>query len=85
MNDDRREILKTLSLISQLGLTILTAIIMCTVIGMWLDGKFETHIFTLPLLILGILGGAKGAYRLAKNSVKPSKEEKEDADVSLRK
>lgn len=85
MNDDRRKIFKTLSLISQLGFTVLTAIFLCTALGLYLDKKFGTQIFTIIFIILGVFGGARGAFVLAKNSVTPSKEEEEDRNVSLRK
>ena len=69
-------VLKTLSLVTQLGITMLTSIFMCMFVGLWLDEKFSTHFF-IPSLLLGIGGGVRGAYTLIKNA---SDEEKESDD-----
>ena len=77
MNKKHRELIRCLSLVSQLGITMLTPVILCVLLGVWLDKKFSTY-FTLPLLILGILAGARSAYRLAKKAVGPGNEDEED-------
>lgn len=69
-------VLKTLSLVTQLGITMLTSIFMCMFVGLWLDEKFSTHFF-IPFLLLGIGGGVRGTYTLIKNA---SDEEKESDD-----
>lgn len=69
-------VLKTLSLVTQLGITMLTSIFMCMFVGLWLDEKFSTHFF-IPFLLLGIGGGVRGVYTLIKNA---SDEEKESDD-----
>lgn len=57
--------LESLTLISQLGLTIATPIVLGALAGHWIDGKLGTGmIFFLILLCLGIAGGIMGAYRL---------------------
>ena len=48
-----KDIVRSLSLITQLGITILTSTFLCMFLGLWLDRKFSTHFF-IPLLILGI-------------------------------
>lgn len=77
MNKKHRELIRCLSLVSQLGITMLTPVILCVLLGVWLDKKFSTY-FTLPLLILGILAGARSAYLLAKKAVGPGNEDEED-------
>ena len=75
MNKKHRELVRCLSLVSQLGITMLTPVILCTLLGVWLDNRFSTY-FTLPLLIMGILAGARSAYLLAKKAEED--EERED-------
>ena len=77
MNKKHRELIRCLSLVSQLGITMLTPVILCVCAGVWLDKKFSTY-FTLPLLILGILAGARSAYLLAKKAVTPEQEDEEE-------
>lgn len=63
-----RSVGKAFSLVTQLSLTMLTAIGGCLALGLWLDNRYGWST-TLPLLILGILGGVKGAYTLAKGLI----------------
>lgn len=60
-----KDIVRSLSLITQLGITILTSTFLCMFLGLWLDRKF-LPIF-IPLLILGIGGGLSGAWKLIRN------------------
>lgn len=61
-----KDIVRSLSLITQLGITILTSVFLCMFLGLWLDRKFSTHFF-IPFLILGIGGGLSGAWKLIRN------------------
>ncbi len=70
------DIVKGLALVTQLSLTILTPTGLLLALGLWLDKTFDWQV-TLPLLILGILGGAKGAYSLAKRMI-DSREDRDD-------
>ena len=48
-------------------------------LGVWLDGRFSTY-FTLPLLVLGILAGARSAYLMAKKVILPDDGDEENGD-----
>lgn len=61
-------ILRMLSLISQLGITMLTSVFLCMFIGLWIDRKFSTHVFLL-FLVLGVLGGIRGIYSLIRQYI----------------
>lgn len=75
----KRSVYKTLSLISQVGISMLTPIFLCVFLGVWLDGKFSTNLF-IPLLLLGIGGGFRSVYTITKhaNEDKEPKDDKED-------
>ena len=64
---------KAFSLVTQLSLTVLTGAGLFLALGLWLDERFGWST-TAPLLILGILGGAKGAYDLAKRLIDQSED-----------
>mgnify|MGYP003305804535 FL=1 len=64
---------KAFSLVTQLSLTVLTGAGLFLALGLWLDERFGWST-TVPLLILGILGGAKGAYDLAKRLIDQSED-----------
>ena len=47
-----------------IGFQLATSIVFMTLLGRWLDGKFETApILTVVFLFLGLLAGLLGAYR----------------------
>lgn len=71
-----RDIVRSLSLITQLGITILTSVFLCMFLGLWLDRKFSTHFF-IPFLILGVGGGLSGAWKLIRN-VSQDEEDNDD-------
>lgn len=59
------EILKYLSLITQLGLTMISSIVIFLLIGHWIDKIYSTaNIFLIIGMILGIGGGILSNYML---------------------
>lgn len=55
--------MKMLALVSQLALAMLSAILMCGVIGYAIDTYFGTNWFVFSL-ILGVAGGYKACYNI---------------------
>ncbi len=65
MKNQPPSVLKSLALIGQLGLTIAVPIAVLAIAGNWLDGVAHTgHVFVLIGLLLGLISGIYGAYRL---------------------
>ena len=55
----------SLALVGQLGLTIALPIALLAILGSFLDGKVQSgHVFLLLGLLLGLISGIYGAYRL---------------------
>lgn len=75
----RKEVFRSLSLISQLGVSVMVPIFMCIVIGVLIDKYFNTST-VLIFLILGICAGGRNAYILARGVLKENVIEKENAD-----
>lgn len=60
---------ENLALVGQLGFTIAVPIILLAIVGNLLDGWLNTRpLFILLGLLLGLISGIYGAYRLLKNS-----------------
>ena len=59
---------KAFAMVTQLSLTVLSTTGLFLTLGIWLDDRYGWST-TLPLLILGLLGGGKGAYNLAKRFI----------------
>lgn len=63
--------LQSLTLVTQLGLTIAIPIVLGAMAGHWLDVKFGTGmILSIILIFLGIAGGIAGAWHLITAVVK---------------
>ena len=60
----KRSVYRTLTLVSQLGLSIVVPVLLCTFLGTWLEDKTGLPLF-IPLIILGVLAGLRNAYILA--------------------
>jgi ATP synthase protein I len=55
----------SLALVGQLGFTIAIPIALFAILGSFLDGKVQSgHVFLLLGLLLGLISGIYGAYRL---------------------
>lgn len=67
----RKDIVKALGLFSQIGLSMLAPILLCTFIGSFLDETFNTGgILLIVMLLLGIGAGFRGVYMLTKEFYK---------------
>lgn len=66
--DNNRQVFKMLTLISQIGITVLTTIFMCLGIGYLIDKYFGTHLMTV-FIILGVLASFKSAYMLIRKYI----------------
>ena len=80
----KKEILRSLALVSQLGFTVITPVLLCTFLGTWIDKKFNT-VLTLPLIIIGIAAGINAAYRLVKNYLLLLKKEEQNLEYASQK
>ena len=63
--NDKKSVFKTFALTSQLGFSIIGPIILCTILGVYLDEKFALS-STVWLIILGVLAGVRNAYELVR-------------------
>ncbi|MGN0244219.1 MAG: AtpZ/AtpI family protein [Lachnospiraceae bacterium] len=65
--------IKTLALVTQLGISMITPVMLCVLIGVKIDERYHTHWF-LPLLLLGIAAGVRNVYVLVKDINQDKKE-----------
>lgn len=74
MNGNNGAGLEALALMTQLGFTLATPIVLGALAGNWLDERLGTGaIFLILLLILGIVMGILGAYHLVTSVTKKRK------------
>lgn len=76
------KVVRTMALITQIGISMLCPILMMLWLGVWIEDRFGIAL-VLPFLLLGIAAGFRNCYILIKNAtgVWKSKEQKhEEAD-----
>ena len=62
---DRGVNIRLLSLVGQVGITIVVFILIGLVVGRWIDARFDTSpTFTLVFMLFGISGGGWSVARL---------------------
>ena len=71
----RKSVYTTFTLISQLGISIVVPVFLCTFIGMKIDQRFGTS-FTIPMILIGVLSGIRNAYVMIRQATKVMESEK---------
>ncbi len=74
----KKSVFRSLAMVSQLGLCVLTPVLLGIFAGSYLDSRYGTKT-VLIFLILGILGGGRGAYLMAKRLIEQEAREEERA------
>lgn len=75
-----RNVLKSLALISQIGISMMTPIFLCVFIGYKLDEKFHTSYWFIIFIILGVISAYRNVYYITKSYYsKPMKDEKDES------
>ncbi|MGD8969090.1 MAG: AtpZ/AtpI family protein [Anaerolineae bacterium] len=60
------EFLHSLVFVAQIGLVVITPLLVGLFLGLWLDGRLDTRPWlTLTLAVVGAMGGLVGAWRLS--------------------
>lgn len=73
--NQRHMIMRSLALLTQVGISMMVPVFLMVAIGIFLDGAFHIH-STLWLMIIGFLAGGRNTYHLVMDMIK--KEEKRD-------
>lgn len=74
---------RPLGLVMQVGFTVVGAILIGLLVGMWLDNRLQSWPFgVLFCTLLGAIAGSVGVYRLAIAAMKQAEKEKSDKEGS---
>lgn len=63
----KKSVYKTFTLITQLGISMIVPVFLCTWLGVYLEEKYSVPV-TIPLIILGILAGGRNIYVLVRHA-----------------
>lgn len=58
-----KKVWKYMAMITQVGISMLSPVVLCVFVGYWLDQKFGWFT-TVPFLILGILAGGRNTWKI---------------------
>lgn len=72
----KKSVFQSLAMVTQLGLCVLTPILFAVFAGNYIDSRYGTKTLVF-LLILGTLGGGRGAYMMAKRLIDQEAKEQE--------
>ncbi|MDO5519181.1 MAG: AtpZ/AtpI family protein [bacterium] len=75
-----KEISKGIVMISQIGITMITPVLLCIFIGYQLDKKFSTDYWFIIFLVLGFITSIRNVYFLTKQFYAKDKE-REDKEL----
>lgn len=75
----KKSVYTTFALISQLGISMIAPILLCTYAGVWLEDKFSLPL-TIPLMILGVLAGARNVYALVRRAIEDAKGDEDEEE-----
>lgn len=75
----RKSIVRNFALVTQLGLSMMTPVFLCILLGSLIDGKTGLRT-TFWFLIAGFLAGARNTYLLAKRTIETNHQEEKKED-----
>lgn len=73
----KKEIIRTLALITQVGLSMLAPVLLCILLGIFLQKRFSVDLMLL-LIILGLLAGCRNSWKLLTEMRRTNADKSED-------
>lgn len=74
-----RQVFEALTMVLQLGITMLVSIGMCTAFGIWLGKRTGIDWMMVPFFFLGALAGGTSVYRMTQRFLHHGKRDVRDA------
>lgn len=74
----KKSVYTTFAMISQVGISMIVPILLCTYAGVWLEKKYEFP-FTVIMIVLGVLAGVRNVFAIVKK-IKQAAEEDVDEE-----
>ncbi len=72
----KKSVFRSLAMVTQLGLSIMTPVFLCVFIGYQIDSHWGTK-WLIPMLILGVLAGGRCAWQLVSRIMAAERRESE--------
>lgn len=75
----KKSVYTTFAMISQVGISMVVPILLCTYGGVWLEGKLDFP-FTVIMIIVGVLAGVRNVIALVKRMKQITEEDVDEEE-----
>ena len=78
-----KNVIRSLTMVTQFGLNMLVPIFMCSFIGIWLDKKLGTSFMMVLLFFVGAIAGARNVWIFARRIYSKTETKRRRADKAV--
>ena len=75
----KKSVYTTFAMISQVGISMVVPILLCTYAGVWLEEKFDFP-FTVIMIVVGVLAGVRNVIALVKRMKQITEEDSNEEE-----
>ncbi len=75
----KKNVYTTFAMLSQVGISMVVPILLCTYAGVWLEGKFDFP-WTVIMIVVGVLAGVRNVIALVKRMKQIAEEDADEEE-----
>lgn len=75
----KKSVYTTFAMISQVGISMVVPILLCTYAGVWLEEKFNFP-FTVIMIVVGVLAGVRNVVAMVKRMKQVAEEDENEEE-----
>ena len=75
----KKSVYTTLAMISQVGISMVVPILLCTYVGVWLEEKFDFP-WTVIMIVVGVLAGVRNVIAMLKRMKQITEEDADEEE-----
>lgn len=75
----KKSVYTTFAMISQVGISMVVPILLCTYAGVWLEEKFDFP-FTVIMIVLGVLAGVRNVIAMVYKMKRAAEEDENEEE-----
>ena len=75
----KKSVYTTLAMISQVGISMVVPILLCTYAGVWLEEKFDFP-WTVIMIVVGVLAGVRNVIAMVKRMKQIAEEDTDEEE-----
>ena len=75
----KKSVYTTFAMISQVGISMVVPILLCTYVGVWLEKKFDFS-WTVIMIVVGVLAGVRNVIALVKRMKQITEEDADEKE-----